>query len=121
MPRRVQKKRPSLLSPAGSLIKKLSETDKRHRRKALKISLWVVTLMFTYSLCFGTYSIPRVVKLSLRKSALVESNRELTARLIDGARERELLRSDATYIEQVARSRYFMVRPGETVYRYRSR
>jgi len=117
----VRKKRPSLLSPAGNLIKKLSETDKRHRRKAFRIALWVVALGFTYTLCFGTYSIPRVVKLSLRKSALVESNRELTARVIDASRERELLQSDATYIEQVARTRYFMVRPGETVYRYHSR
>ena len=120
MPRRIKKK-PSLFAPAGNLIRKLSETDKRLRRRVLKISLWLLALTVAYSWTFGTYSVPRIVKLKLQKSALIDANRELSADLVDAARVRDMLRTDPGYIEQIARTRYYMVRPGETIYRYRGR
>ncbi|RKX26742.1 MAG: hypothetical protein DRP45_02720 [Candidatus Zixiibacteriota bacterium] len=120
MPRRVRKKTP-LFAPAGSLIRKLSETDKRLRRKILKISLWGLAVLFFSSIAFGTYSIPRIIRLSFQKSSLIETNRMLTADLIDAARVRDLLTSDASYIEYIARTRYYMVHPNEIIYRYRGR
>ena len=120
MPRRVKKKT-SLLAPAGNLIKKLSETDKRLRRRVLKISLWLLALTVAYSWTFGTYSVPRIVKLQLQKSALIDANRNLTADLVDAVRVRDMLRTDKDFIEQIARTRYYMIRPGETIYRYRGR
>ena len=120
MPRRV-KKRTSLFAPAGNLIRKLAETDKRLRRRVLKVSLWLLALTVAYSWTFGTYSVPRIVKLQLHKSALVDANRDLTADLIDAVRVRDMLASDAGYIEQIARTQYYLVRPGETIYRYRGR
>lgn len=70
---------------------------------------------------FGTYSLPRIVRLEIEKGGLIDSNRELTVELIDAVRIRDLLRTDPTYIEHIARTRYFMVRPDETIYRYRGR
>ena len=77
--------------------------------------------LFAVSLLFGTYSVPRIVKLQLQKSSLAESNRRLTADLIDAVRIRDMLKDDPYYIEQIARSRYYMIRPNETIYRYRGR
>jgi cell division protein FtsB len=84
----------------------------------IRVSLWVVGLWFAYSLAFGTYSLPRIVRLELKKSHLIEANRRQTIELIDAVRTRRLLREDPDYIEQIARTRYFMVKPDETVYRY---
>jgi len=35
--------------------------------------------LFTYSLVFGSYSLPRIARLQLKKHALIESNRRLAA------------------------------------------
>jgi cell division protein FtsB len=120
MPRRIKKKT-SILSPAGNLLRKLSDTDIRLRRRILLVSLSVLGLLFAYSLMFGTYSVPRIARLTYQKQSLIEMNRELTAQLIDADRTRSLLRSDREYIEYIARTRYYMVRPGETIFRYRVR
>lgn len=120
MPRRVRKK-PSLFAPAGSLLKKLSESDKRLRRKVLRVGLWVFVALFGYSLMFGTYGLPRITKLELQESSLIVSNRNLAAELIDAVRVRDMLIDNPYYIEHVARTRYHMVRPNEIVYRYRTR
>lgn len=121
MPRKIRPQKPSLLAPAGSLVKRLSNADSRLRRRALRVGLWALAGLFTISLLFGTYSLPRIVRLHFKRDALIETNRRLTADLIDAARIREMLTSDAAYIEQIARSRYYMVRPNEIIYRYRTR
>ena len=120
MPRR-KRSRSSLLAPAGDLIKKLSDHDSRLRRRILKVALWGFGIWFTYSLLVGTYGLPRIARLQLQKDALENANRELSVELIDAARERNLLLSDSTYIEHVARSRYYLARPNEIIYRYRGR
>jgi len=78
-------------------------------------------LIVGYSFMSGTYGLPRIVRLEMERSRLQVSNRVLTAELIDAVRIRDMLRYDADYIEGIARSRYYMVYPGETVYRYRGR
>jgi len=110
-----------LLAPAGSLVKRLSNADSRLRRRVLQVGLWALAGMFTITLLFGTYSLPRIARLHFKRDALIETNRRLTADLIDAARIRKMLTSDAFYIEQIARSRYYMVRPNEIIYRYRTR
>jgi cell division protein FtsB len=120
MRRRFHKKN-AFLAPAGNLIKKLSNADSRLRRRVLKVSLWGLAGLFTMSLLFGTYSIPRIVKLEIKKEALIETNRRLTVDLVDADRVRDMLRDDALYIEDIARTRYYMVRPNEIIYRYRGR
>jgi len=120
MPRRINNK-PSILDPAGDLIRKISDSDSRLRRRILKWSLTALGIWFALSLLFGTYSVPRIVRLNLERAALTESNRRLTVNLIDAARLRDLLRSDPSYIEAIARTDFYMVRPQEIIYRYRSR
>jgi cell division protein FtsB len=121
VPRKITQKKPSLLAPAGNLLKNLSNSESRLRRRVFHIALLGVALLFTYSLVFGSYSLPRIARLQLKKHALIETNRHLAADLIDSDRTRRLLRTDPVYIEQVARTRYFMVHPDDIVYRYRSR
>ena len=119
MPRRVKKKKQSLLAPAGNLIKRLSNTQARSRRKALRYSIWTIAIFLGYSFMSGTYGIPRIIRLELEKRDLINSNRRLTAELIDSDRERQLLKNDPDYIEYIARTRYHMAFPNETIYRYR--
>ena len=118
MPRRV-KKQSSFLAPAGNLLRKLSDTDARLRRKVVRYGLLAIGLLFVYSFMSGTYGIPRIVRLELEKASLAESNRELMVELIDADRIRSLLQNDPAYIEYVARTRYHMAYPNETIYRYR--
>jgi cell division protein FtsB len=120
VPRRARKKN-SLFAPAGSLIKRLSDTNVRLRRKFTRYGLWALGVLFLYSLMSGTYGIPRIIGLHLEKQALIESNRRRTAELVDLIRVRRLLQFDNGYIEQIARKRYHMVRANETIYRYRGR
>lgn len=120
MVRRV-KKRQSILAPAGEFIRKLSDADKRTRRKVVKIALWSVAVLFVWSTMGGTYSIPRIVRLELERQQLLEANRRQMVKLIDAERTRELLQGDPRYIEYMARTHYHMVRPNETLYRYRGR
>ena len=120
VPRRARKKN-SLLAPAGSLIKRLSDTNVRLRRKVIRYGLWALLLLFLYSIMSGTYGIPRIARLHFEKQALIESNHRRTADLVDLTRVRRLLQCDNGYIEQIARKRYHMVRSNETIYRYRGR
>ncbi|MEW5795801.1 MAG: septum formation initiator family protein [Candidatus Zixiibacteriota bacterium] len=121
MPRKARQKKPSLLAPAGSLLKRLSNADSRFRRRVLQIGLWAMAALFAYGLFIGTYSVPRIIRLNIKKQALLETNRHLAADLVDAVRVSDMLTHDSTYIEQVARTRYYMVRPNEIIYRFRSR
>lgn len=118
MPRRV-KKSPSLLSPlTDNLVRRLSGTDNRIRRKVIKYGFWTIGLLFVYSLMSGTYGIPRIVRLEMERKAYIEANHQHTVDLVDAARTKEMLRSDPSYIEYIARTRYHMAYPNETIYRY---
>lgn len=119
MTRRISKSR-SLFAPlAENFVKRISSADIRHRKKLVKYGCWLLFLMIGYSFMSGTYGLPRIIRLELEQSRLEESNRILTAELIDAVRIRDMLRYDPDYIEGIARTRYYMVYPGETVYRNR--
>lgn len=121
MPRKISQRKPSLLAPAGDLLKSLSNAESRLRRRVFRIGLLCIGVLFAYSLVFGSYSLPRIARLQMKKHALIETNRRLAAELIDTDRTRRLLQTDPGYIEQVARTRYYMVHPDDIVYRYRTR
>ncbi len=121
MTRRV-KRTTSFLGPvAENFVKRVSGSDARLRRKIIRISFWVIGLTSLYSLLSGTYGIPRIVRLEMQKSSLVESNRHKTAALVDAVRIRKLLITDEKFIESIARERYYMIYPGETIFRYQGR
>ena len=117
MPRRIRRKRSVLAPIANSFVHKLSSTNTRTRKRVLRIGGWVIGLAFLYSLMSGNYGLPRIVRLELEHRQLVQANRRLAAELVDNERIRRKLQSDPAYIEYIARSKYFMVRPDETVYR----
>ncbi|MDH3890268.1 MAG: septum formation initiator family protein [candidate division Zixibacteria bacterium] len=116
--RKTKSKRPSL---AESFVKKLSSADARLRRKVVRYAFWSVGLLFFYSLMVGTYSIPRIIRLEMEKTELAESNRQLLVNLVDNDRVRKMLESDTIYLERIARTRFHMARPEETIYLYRGR
>jgi len=119
MPRRKKQTR-SLLDPlTENFARRLSSADARLRRKTVKYGFWVLTLFFCYSTMFGTYSIPRIIRLELQKESLQEANKKVLCELIDNSHIRSMLEFDAGYIEQIARTKYHMVRPNETIYYYR--
>ena len=121
MPRKVKKTRSFLGPIAGNFIKRVSGADARLRRKVSRLGLWAIGLVFAWSLFSGTYGLPRIIRLELEKGALIESNLQKSAALVDGARIKKKLLSDPEYIEMIARTRCFMVYPGETIYRYQGR
>lgn len=119
MPRRKKQPR-SLLPPiADGLVRRLSNADARLRRKIVRYGLWTLALAFLYSTMIGTYSVPRIVRLEMERESLIESNRRLMAELVDKDLIRKRLESDPDFIEYVARRRYHMARPDETIYFYR--
>lgn len=118
MRRRVQNK-PSLLSPAGNFIKRLSQPDSKFRRRIFRIGSWSLALFFLYSFMSGTYGIPRIIRLKMEKDALIKSNRQQLAQLVDREQTRDKLLYDFRYIEYIARTKYHMVAPNEIIYRYR--
>jgi cell division protein FtsB len=121
MPRRKKQPR-SLLPPiADGVVRRLSNADARLRRKIVRYGLWILALAFVYSTMMGDYSVPRIVRLELRRQSLIESNRRLLAELVDKDLTRKRLESDRDFIEHVARTRYHMARPDETIYFYRGR
>jgi len=118
MSRRIKKK-PSLFAPAGNLLKKLSNTDARIRRRVVKIGLWVLGLFFLYSFMSGTYGITRIARLEIERKQLTEANQYQLVELIDAVRVRKMLTSDPDFIEYIARTRYHMAYPNEIIYRFR--
>ncbi len=120
MPRRVRQK-PSLLAPASDLIKRLSGENARLRRRLVFAGYCGVALFFAYSVASDTYGVPRILRLEMEKRVLSDANRRQTAQLIDNIRERNLLLNDRNYIELIARTKYHMAYPNETIYRYRGR
>jgi cell division protein FtsB len=119
MPRRIKQSRSFFAPLAENFMHRLSGADKRLRRKVVRSGFWLLGLLFCYSLLAGDYSIPRIVRLELQRSSLVEANRKLTIDLIDTARIVKVLKTDPHYIEYVARTRYHMAYPNETIFRYR--
>ncbi len=117
MPRRIRKST-SLLSPASNFIKRLSNSEARSRRKFFRFGLWGLVILLGYSFMSGTYGVPRIIRLQLERSALVEANQELLVELIEADRIREMLKSSPQYIEHIARTKYHLVRPNEKVFRY---
>lgn len=121
MPRRVKKNKPALANLADNFVQKVAGTDARTRKRLVRWGGWALAIGTLWSLMSGMYGLPRIVRLELQRQSLIEANRQLTAELVDAAILRKKLIDDPKYIEYIARSRYYMVYPNETLYRYRIR
>lgn len=121
MPRRVKESRFALAPLAEDFVRRLSKENSQLRRKIVRYGFWIMGSLFVYSMTIGSYSVPRIVRLQLQRQQLVEANRRMTLQLINDTHVKDLLESDPAYIEYVARTKYHMVYPGETIYRYSNR
>jgi len=121
MPRRVKKNKPGLANLADNFVQKVSNTDIRVRKRIVRWGTWAIVVATIWSLMSGEYGLPRIVRLELTRQSLIEANQMLTAELVDASILRQKLIADPQYIEYIARSRYYMVYPNETLYRYRIR
>lgn len=119
MPKRVTKNKSIFTPIADNFLRKISTADKRIKRKVIKYGFWFIGLFFVYSLLSSTHGIKEIVTLKLEKNTLIEMNRQEFVKLVDGQQLRNLLLHNKDYIEYIARTRYHMVYPGETIYRYR--
>jgi len=106
------KNRISELFPGTKLSAKL-----RGRRPHLILA--VAGLLLIYSFFTGTTGFIRIAKLHLEKNQLEKENRKLLARLVDVEITKKRLQNDPKYIEFIARTRHFLSRRGETIYRFK--
>lgn len=120
MPRRIRTK-PTILTPAGNLIRRLRESDGHIRRRLVRVVLALIAVFFIWSCFDNEYGMVRIIKLTMERDGIAQANQRKTAELIDAVRIRELLKSDRSYIEYIARTRYHMAAPDETIYRFRGR
>ncbi len=121
MPRRVKKNKPALANLADNFVQKVAATDVRTRKRLVRLGTWAIVIATLWSLMSGMYGLPRIVRLEMKRQSLIDANRRLTAELVDASILRKKLIDDPQYIEYIARSRYYMVYPNESLYRYRIR
>ncbi len=113
-------KKKSLLQPIRqNLAKRLSNTDVRIRRKMLRGLIIGIGLFLIYSFFSGNYGFIRIAKLHLEKNHLQKENHELLVKLIDAELRQDRLIHDMNYIEYIARTRHYLSRPGEVIYRFK--
>lgn len=73
-------------------------------------------LYLGYSYLGGSYGFYNLWKLQKHKKALRAELAVLQARQDSLQQEIHRLQSDSTYIEEIARKKYYMGKPGETIY-----
>jgi len=88
----------------------------RRRPKMILIVLGMTMIYVAYSYLGGSYGFYNLWKLHRQKSALQAELAQLQARQDSLKREITRLQSDTTYIEELAREKYHMGKPGEDIY-----
>jgi len=88
----------------------------RRRSRMILAIFAAVTAYIAYSYLGGDYGFYNMWRLHRQKSALQAELAELQARQDSLKREIVRLQSDTTYIEELARKKYQMGKPGEEIY-----
>jgi len=88
----------------------------RRRPRMILIVLGVMTIYVAYSYLGGSYGFYNLWKLNRKKSVLQTELAQLQARQDSLKNEIARLQSDTTYIEELARKKYHMGKPGEDIY-----
>ena len=113
-------KHKSLLEPLKqNVVKRLSNTDARARRKILLGLIVFIGLFLLYSFFSGNYGFVRIAKLHVQKHRLAEQNHYLLVKLVDAELTAKRLQHDMTFIEYVARTKHYFSKPGEVIYRFK--
>ncbi len=117
MPVRKNKNKSFLAPLTQNLRKRLSNTDVRLRRKALRVLVVIVAIFTVYSFFSGPTGFIRIARLHIQKHRLEQRNKELLADLVDAEYTVKRLNGDMKFIEYVARTRHYFAREGEIIYR----
>ncbi len=83
------------------------------------VILAITGILLIYSFFSGATGFVRIAKLHLEKNQLEKDNQRLLAKLVDVEITKKRLQNDSQYIEFIARTRHFLSRPGETIYRFK--
>ncbi len=97
-----------------SELEEFSLPEKKRVRKRWMI--WSIVGVAAATLLLGNYGFFQIVKLKNERAALEEEIARLKAEHERLVKMKEDLKNDLTTIEQVAREKYRMVKPGEQVY-----
>ncbi len=115
MKKHYYKKKNPLKPLVENVGSRLMQADSRFRRSAVKWSALLFSVFVIYSFLAGPYGLFRIVRLQDKKAELITENRMLLVGIIDADMTRSRLTNDPHYIEYVARTRYLLARPGETL------
>lgn len=88
------------------------------RGKIVLFVLVAVLLALGYNLAMGKYGFVNMLEIEQQISDLKEKEVKLNAELVDLEIKRERLQRDTLFIEKLARERYQLRRPDETVIEY---
>jgi len=117
---RRQKKKKSLIAPIKqNLVDRLSNAGARHRRYLVRGLVVFVAVFLVWSFFSGDFGFIRIAKEHLKAHNLEKENQEILIKLVDSEQRIERLKTDYQYIEYIARTRHYLSRPGEVIYRFR--
>jgi len=84
--------------------------------RIILLAIGVLAVYIAYSYLGGSYGFYNLWKLHRQESVLQAELAELQARQDSLEHEVSRLQSDTTYIEELARKKYYMGKPGESIY-----
>jgi len=105
-----------LKETVSSLYKK---ADSGIRQRLPRIALLGAALLLLYGFFGSATGFIKIARMHLEKERLKEENQELLVKLVDAEITKKRLQSDMKFIEHIARTRHFMSRPGEVIYRFK--
>lgn len=85
-----------------------------HKRK--RVVVWSIAGFVLLTLVLGNYGFFQIMRLERQKAELKQEIERLKSEHEELMRSKEMLKNDLAYIEKIAREKYRMVKPGETVY-----
>ncbi len=101
------------------IFDKFDNTALNNRRRLAGLGLLAFALFMFLTLFTGNTGFVRITELHLEKRSLAKENHKLLIELIDADLTVNRLKTDPRYIEHIARTRHFMSRPGEVIYRFK--
>lgn len=110
---------------SSNIIERLRELfpgtklDIRLRGRGPHIILALAGLLLIYSFFSGATGFVHIAKLHIEKNRLISENQKLLAELVDAEITKKRLLNDKNFIEYIARTKHYLSRPGEVIYRFK--
>jgi len=98
---------------------KFDNSARTNRRRIYRLALAGFSVFLFVTLFIGDTGLFHITQMHLEKRSLKKENHELLVKLIDADMIRDRLKNDPHFIEHIARTRHFMSRPGEVIYRFK--